>query len=106
LYVRLYKPLLRKKKGRGEKQKKKDKKRKRGRQLREKKTQRTEGVFFFHSCTTMRSGRQAIEEKEEKKKKRETINKQGLLVGLCFIFLHIKSTEKGRRKCRNPLERE
>jgi hypothetical protein len=54
----------------------------------------------------MRSGRQAIEEKEEKKKKRETINKQGLLVGLCFIFLHIKSTEKGRRKCRNPLERE
>jgi hypothetical protein len=56
----------------------------------------------------VRLGRQAVEEKEEEKKwkRREAINKQGQLVGLCFIFLHIKSTEKGRRKCRNPLERE
>jgi hypothetical protein len=40
------------------------------------------------------------------KKRRETINQQGLPFGLCFHFLHIRSAEQGRRKCRKPEERE
>jgi hypothetical protein len=40
------------------------------------------------------------------KKRRETINQQGLPFGLCFRFLHIKSAEQGRRKCRKSVERE
>jgi hypothetical protein len=50
--------------------------------------------------------------KEEKKRrekaqeKRKTINQQGLPFGLCFHFLHIKSAEQGRRKCRKPVERK
>jgi hypothetical protein len=60
----------------------------------------------LHYYEIRKAGNRRERREKKIKKKRETINKQGLLVGLCFIFLHIKSIEKGRRKCRNPLERE
>jgi hypothetical protein len=47
------------------------------------------------------------EKKREKaQEKRKTINQQGLPFGLCFHFLHIKSAEQRRRKCRKPVERK
>jgi hypothetical protein len=65
--------------------------------------QRTEGVSFLHYCVTLRSGSQAVEEKEEKKDKNreEKQEEAGIAFQSLLHFLHIKSTEQGRRKCRN-----